>query len=159
MVNGFSKNYAMTGWRLGWMVIPEVLVRPVQKLAQNVFISPPSISQHAALHAFGLDNELAAMRETYRERRDFMLSRLKSLGFRIPVDPEGAFYIYAGIEKWAIDSMEFAERALKEAKTAITPGYDFGSFRAGEHIRFSYANSMERLKEGCLRIEQWLKAR
>jgi aspartate/methionine/tyrosine aminotransferase len=157
VVNGFSKTYAMTGWRLGWMVIPEVLVRPVQKIAQNVFISAPSISQYAAIHAFDGEDELEHMRMTYRERRDFMLARLKDIGFRIPVDPEGAFYIYAGIEKWGLDSMDFVERALREARTAITPGYDFGSFRAGSHVRFSYANSMERLKDGCDRLEEWLK--
>ena len=158
VVNGFSKNYAMTGWRLGWMVTPEALVRPIQKVAQNVFISPPSISQYAAVHAFDAASELAAMRQTYRERRDFMLGRLRDLGFCIPRDPEGAFYIYAGIERWGLDSMEFVERALREAKTAITPGYDFGSFRAGSHVRFSYANSMERLKDGCDRLAKWLAA-
>ena len=157
VVNGFSKNYAMTGWRLGWMVAPEALVRPIQKVAQNVFISPPSISQYAAVHAFDAVDGQIEMRQTYRERRDFMLARLRALGFRIPRDPEGAFYIYAGIEKWGLDSMEFVERALREAKTAITPGYDFGSFGAGSHVRFSYANSMERLKAGCDRLEAWLE--
>lgn len=157
IVNGFSKTYAMTGWRLGWMVVPEWLVRSVQKIAQNVFISPPSVSQYAALKAFDVMDEIETMRKTYEERRDFILPRLRGMGFDIPVDPEGAFYIYAGIERWGIDSMEFAERALKEAKVAITPGYDFGSFRAGTHVRFSYANSLERLKEGCNRLKKWLE--
>ena len=130
VVNGFSKTYAMTGWRLGWMVVPEVLVRPVQKVAQNVFISAPSISQYAAIHAFGVEDEIDRMVETYGKRRDFMLERLRDLGFRIPVDPRGAFYIYAGIEKWNLDSMVFVERALREAKTAITPGYDFGALQS-----------------------------
>jgi aspartate/methionine/tyrosine aminotransferase len=156
VVNGFSKTYAMTGWRLGWMVVPEILVRPVQKVAQNVFISAPSISQYAAIHAFGVEDEIDHMVETYGKRRDFMLERLRSLGFRIPIDPQGAFYIYAGIEKWNLDSMAFVERALREAKTAITPGYDFGAFRTSSHVRFSYANSMERLADGCDRLEKWL---
>jgi aspartate/methionine/tyrosine aminotransferase len=156
VVNGFSKTYAMTGWRLGWMVVPKTLVRPIQRVAQNVFISPPSVSQYAAIHAFSGLEEVTAMRETYKDRRDYMLPRLRSLGFRIPLDPEGAFYIYAGIEKWGIDSMEFVERALTEAKVALTPGYDFGAFRAGSHVRFSYANSMERLESGCDRLEKWL---
>jgi (5-formylfuran-3-yl)methyl phosphate transaminase len=156
VVNGFSKTYAMTGWRLGWMVVPKALVRPIQKVAQNIFISPPSISQYAAVFAFDAADAVETMRKTYGERRDFMLRRLRGLGFRIPLDPEGAFYIYAGIEKWGLDSMEFAERALREAKTAITPGYDFGSFGAGTHVRFSYANSMERLSAGCDRLEMWL---
>lgn len=157
VVNGFSKTHAMTGWRLGWMVVPQELVRPIQKVAQNVFISPPSIAQHAALYAFDVDADLEEMRSTYQERRDYMLPRLRNLGFTIPVDPEGAFYIYAGIEKWGLDSMEFVEKALVEAKVAITPGYDFGSYQAGSHVRFSYANSSERLKEGCDRLERWFQ--
>lgn len=107
VVSGFSKTHAMTGWRLGWMVVPEVLVRPVQKVAQSVFISPPSISQFAALYAFDVADDLERMRKTYEERRNFMLPRLRGLGFHIPSDPEGAFYIYAGIQKWGLDSMEF----------------------------------------------------
>ncbi len=158
VVDGFSKAFAMTGWRLGWMVVPDELVRPVQKIAQNVFISPPSISQYGALAAFGTREVLERMRSTYEERRNFMLPRLRGLGFTIPVDPQGAFYVYAGIERWAMDSMVFAERALAEAKVAITPGYDFGSFGAASHVRFSYANSLEMLREGCDRLERWLKA-
>jgi len=157
VVNGFSKAYAMTGWRLGWMVVPPALVRPIQKIAQNVFISPPSISQYAAMCAFDEADELENMRKTYEERRDFMLPQLKGLGFSIPVDPEGAFYIYAGIDRWGLDSMEFVEKALREARVALTPGYDFGSYKAGSHIRFSYANSLEMLEEGCKRLETWLK--
>ena len=157
VVNGFSKAYAMTGWRLGWMVVPPALVRPIQKIAQNVFISPPSISQYAAMYAFDEADELENMRKTYEERRDFMLPQLKRLGFSIPVDPEGAFYIYAGIDKWGLDSMEFVEKALREARVALTPGYDFGSYKAGSHIRFSYANNMNRLKAGCERLEKWLR--
>lgn len=157
VVNGFSKTHAMTGWRLGWMVVPQELVRPIQKVAQNVFISPPSIAQQAALYAFDVDNDLNVMRKTYQERRDYVFPRLRKLGFSVPIDPEGAFYIYAGIEKWGLDSMEFVERALIEAKVAITPGYDFGSYMAGSHVRFSYANSIERLKEGCNRLEKWLQ--
>jgi aspartate/methionine/tyrosine aminotransferase len=158
VVNGFSKTHAMTGWRLGWMVVPHELVRPIQKVAQNVFISPPSIAQRAALYAFDVDENLEEMRRTCQERRDYILPRLRKLGFNVPIDPEGAFYVYAGIEKWGSDSMEFVERALVEAKVAITPGYDFGSYMAGSHIRFSYANSLERLKEGCDRLEKWLQA-
>ena len=157
VVNGFSKTFAMTGWRLGWMVVPASLVRPVQKVAQNVFISPPTVSQYAALAAFDAVDDLEIMRKTYRARRDFLLPELRRLGFRIPVDPEGAFYIYADISQWRIDSMTFVERALEETKVALTPGYDFGSFEAGSHIRFSYANGMERLKEGCERLRPWLK--
>ena len=157
VVDGFSKAFAMTGWRLGWMVVPDELVRPVQIVAQNVFIAPPTLSQYAALKAFDAVHDTSHMRKTYEERRDFLLPALAMLGFRIPVEPEGAFYIYAGIGKWGIDSRTFAERALQEAKVAITPGYDFGSFRAGSHVRFSYATSIENLKLGCERLTAWLK--
>ncbi len=157
VIDGFSKTYAMTGWRLGWMVVPQSLVRPIQRVAQNVFISAPTVAQYAALSAFDVATELEAMKETYRERRAFLFPRLKQLGFELPAWPEGAFYIYAGIERWRIDSMEFVERALAEAKVAITPGYDFGAHRAGSHVRFSFANNMENLKKGCERLEAWLK--
>jgi aspartate/methionine/tyrosine aminotransferase len=157
VINGFSKAFAMTGWRLGWMAVPQSLVRPIQKIAQNVYISPPAISQYAALSAFDSEEELAVMRDTYRERRDFLLPRLRGLGFTVPLDPEGAFYIYAGIEKWGLDSMDFTERALAEAKVAITPGYDFGLFRAASHVRFTYTAHLEMLKEGCDRLEAWLR--
>ncbi len=157
VVDGFSKAFAMTGWRLGWMVVPDKLVRPVQIVAQNVFIAPPTLSQYAALKAFDSIGETERMRKTYEERRDFLLPELARLGFRIPVVPESAFYIYAGIEKWGIDSSVFADRALREAKVALTPGYDFGSFRAGSHVRFSYATSIENLRQGCDRLEKWLK--
>jgi len=156
VVDGFSKVFAMTGWRLGWMVVPEELVRPIQTVAQNVFISPPTLSQHAAVKAFESTAEVDSMRKFYKERRDFLLPALKKLGFRIPVDPEGAFYIYAGIEHWGIDSREFADRALREAKVALTPGYDFGSFGAGSHVRFSYATDVQKLKSGCDRLAAWL---
>ncbi|MBP1747690.1 MAG: aminotransferase [Deltaproteobacteria bacterium] len=157
LISSFSKAYAMTGWRLGWMIVPPDLVRPIQKLAQNLFIAPPSISQYAALGAFGDKEGLMKMRALYKERRDFLVPRLKSLGFVIPRVPDGAFYIYAGIENFGMDSMTFVERALSEAKVAITPGYDFGMIGASSHVRFSYADSLDNLKEGCDRLEIWLK--
>lgn len=156
VINGFSKTHAMTGWRLGWMVVPAELVRPIRNVAQNVFISPPSVSQYAALEAFRVDDDLEEMRRTYQARRDFMIPRLRKMGFDIPIDPEGAFYIYAGVEKWGMDSMEFVERALTEAGVALTPGRDFGSHKAGSHVRFSYANGLEMLILGCERLERWL---
>jgi len=139
------------------MVVPDELVRPVQIVAQNVFIAPPTLSQYAALKAFDAVHDTSRMRKTYEERRDFLLPALAMLGFRIPVEPEGAFYIYAGIEKWGIDSRTFVEKALQEAKVAMTPGYDFGSSQAGSHVRFSYATSIENLKLGCERLSVWLK--
>jgi len=157
IVDGFSKVFAMTGWRLGWMVVPEELVRPIQIVAQNVFISPPTISQYAAMSAFSAMQETAHMRTSYQKRRNFLLPELRKLGFRINVEPEGAFYIYAGIELWGMDSREFTNRALREAKVAITPGYDFGTFRAGAHVRFSYATGIDDLQLGCNRLENWIK--
>jgi aspartate/methionine/tyrosine aminotransferase len=157
VVSGFSKAFAMTGWRLGWMVVPPILIRPLQKLAQNLFIAPPSISQYAALGAFDDTEGLSAMCRLYKERRDFLLPRLQGLGFDLPVKPDGAFYIYAGIERFAMDSMTFVQRALSEAKVAITPGYDFGLFGASSHVRFSYADRLENLVEGCNRLERWLR--
>lgn len=157
VVDGFSKTYAMTGWRLGWIVVPESLVRPMQKVAQNVFISAPTISQHAALSAFDAKEDLESMKRRYVERRDYLFPRLGGLGFGLPVRPDGAFYIYADIAKWGMDSMLFTERALEEARVAVTPGHDFGSFRAASHVRFSYASDLENLREGCRRLEEWLK--
>lgn len=157
VINGFSKTFAMTGFRLGWMVVPELLVRPLQKCAQNLFISPSSVSQYAALGAFDNPREIENMRKTYEERRNYMLPRLKALGFSIPVNPNGAFYIYAGIEKWDLDSMDFVNRALVEAGVAITPGYDFGQFKAGSHVRFSYTEPIDKLSAGCDRLELWLR--
>jgi len=158
VINGFSKTHAMTGWRRGWMVVPKEIIRPIHKISQNVYISPPSIAQYAAMAAFDVADDLEVMRRTYASRRDVLLPRLKDIGFYIPVDPEGAFYIYADIGKWGIDSMVFVERALNEAKVALTPGYDFGSFKADSHIRFSYANKLEMLEEGCRRLEVWLSS-
>jgi aspartate/methionine/tyrosine aminotransferase len=155
VIDGFSKTYAMTGWRLGWTVVPDKLVRPLQTVAQNVFISAPTVAQHAAIAAFDAVDDISEMRKTYEARRDYLFPRLKKIGFELPVLPVAAFYIYANIEKWGIDSMEFVERALREAQVAITPGYDFGSYNAGSHVRFSYATAVERLAEGCCRLEKW----
>ena len=157
VINGFSKTHAMTGFRLGWMVVPESIVRTLQNCAQNIFISPPSISQYAALNAFDDPGAVDSMRETYTHRRNYLVPRLRELGFTIPFYPDGAFYVYAGIEQWPIDSMTFVNRALEEAKVAITPGCDFGSFLADSHVRFSYANDLENLKAGCDRLEKWLQ--
>lgn len=157
VIDGFSKTYAMTGWRLGWIVVPQFLVRPMQKVAQNVFISAPTIAQHAALRAFDARFEIEAMKETYRARRDYLLPCLERLGFVLPARPDGAFYVYANIDRWSMDSMEFTERALLEAHVAITPGYDFGSHLAGSHVRFSYANTLEQIEEGMGRLEKWLE--
>lgn len=157
VVDGFSKVYAMTGWRLGWMVVPEELVRPVQKISQNVYISAPTVSQYAALAAFDARDDVEQMKNRYRERRAYLLNQLEGLGFQLPASPQGAFYIYAGIQRWNLDSMLFVKRALSEARVALTPGYDFGAYRAGQFVRFSYASDKSRLEEGCRRLNIWLQ--
>jgi len=157
VVNGLSKTHAMTGWRLGWMVVPQALVRPIQKVAQNVFISAPTIAQYAALEAIDASQAVEEMRQTYLKRRNYLVPALRRLGFSVPIMPRGAFYVYAGIERWRMDSMEFVQRALKDALVAITPGYDFGAYLSDSHVRFSYANDLDQLKEGCRRIGRWLR--
>lgn len=157
VIDGLSKAYAMTGYRIGWAVVSKNLVPYIQKCSQNAFICPPSISQYIALYAFSAKEDLERMREEYRRRRDYLIPELKSMGFSIPVLPQGAFYVYAGIERFGLDSMEFCRRALEEAHVAITPGYDFGEYKARSHVRFSFATSMERLREGVSRLRKWLK--
>ncbi len=149
VVNGFSKTHAMTGWRLGWMVVPQELVRPIQKVAQNVFISPPSIAQRAALYAFDVDKTLKEMRRTYQERRDYVLPRLRKLGFNVPIDPEGAFYVYAN-RNGALTAWNSLNGPFVEAKVAITPGYDFGSHMAGSHIRFPMQTVLNDLRRAAI---------
>jgi aspartate/methionine/tyrosine aminotransferase len=150
VVNSFSKYFCMTGWRLGWIVAPESHVREIEKLAQNAFICPPAPAQYAALAAFRPETlaVLEERREQFRRRRDFMVPALRELGFRIPLNPEGAFYIYAGCEAFSDDSGRFAFRILEEAGVAITPGLDFGSNAPERHVRFAYTRSLEDLKEG-----------
>lgn len=158
VVNSFSKYFNMTGWRLGWIVVPEGHVREVEKLAQNAFICPPAPSQYAALAAFREDT-LAVLEERrleFRRRRDYMVPALRELGFRIPVMPEGAFYIYAGCERFSGDSTAFALQLLEEAGVAITPGLDFGSNRPERHVRFAYTRSLEDLEEGVASIRRML---
>ncbi|MBI4293267.1 MAG: pyridoxal phosphate-dependent aminotransferase [Betaproteobacteria bacterium] len=158
VVNSFSKYFCMTGWRLGWMVAPARYVREIERLAQNAFICPPAPAQYAALAAFRPDTIalLEERRLEFMRRRDFMLPALRALGFEIPVTPTGAFYIYAGCERFADDSAEFALRLLEQAGVAITPGIDFGSHLARSHVRFAYTRALEGLKEGVARIGRLL---
>ena len=154
VVNSFSKYFNMTGWRLGWLVVPPGLVREIEKLAQNAFICASAPAQYAALAAFlpGTLEVLEARRAEFQRRRDFLVPALRSLGFSVPVVPQGAFYIYAGCERFAEDSWEFAMRLLDEAGVAITPGLDFGTNHPERHVRIAYTRSMEELGEGVERI-------
>jgi aspartate/methionine/tyrosine aminotransferase len=158
VVNSFSKYFNMTGWRLGWIVAPETHVREIEKLAQNAFICPSAPAQYAALAAFRPETlaVLEERRQEFHRRRDHVVPALRELGFRIPVMPEGAFYIYAGCEGFSKDSSEFALRVLEEAGVAITPGLDFGSNRPERHVRFAYTRSLEDLEEGIERIARML---
>jgi aspartate/methionine/tyrosine aminotransferase len=159
VVNSFSKYFCMTGWRLGWVVAPESHVREIEKLAQNVFICPSAPAQYAALAAFRPETlaVLEQRREEFRRRRDFMVPALRDLGFRIPLMPEGAFYIYGGCERFSDDSRRFAMRVLEEAGVAITPGLDFGSNAPERHVRFAYTRSLDDLKEGVESITRMLR--
>jgi aspartate/methionine/tyrosine aminotransferase len=158
VVNSFSKYFCMTGWRLGWIVAPESHVREIEKLAQNAFICAPAPAQYAALAAFRPEtlSVLEERREEFRRRRDFLVPALRGLGFRIPVMPEGAFYVYAGCEELSGDSARFALRVLEEAGVAITPGLDFGSHAPERHVRFAYTRALADLQEGVESIARML---
>jgi aspartate/methionine/tyrosine aminotransferase len=159
VINSFSKYFGMTGWRLGWLVAPPALVPELDKLAQNLFLAAPTLSQHAALHAFDRDTIeiLEQRRECFRQRRDYLLPALRALGFAIPVQPEGAFYLYADCSRFSDDSFALSNRLLEEAGVAITPGIDFGSYRASHHVRFAYTTSLENLQEGVRRLQEYLR--
>jgi len=160
VINSFSKYYGMTGWRVGWLVAPERYVNAVDKLAQNIFIAPSTPAQYAALAAFGADvgRELERRRQIFRQRRDYLLPALRELGFEIPVTPQGAFYVYADCRRFTDDSYRFAFELLDKAGVAVTPGVDFGFHRPREHLRFSYANTLENLQEGVRRIASYVAA-
>lgn len=156
VLDGFSKRYAMTGWRLGYVIVPPEFVRPIQKLQQNLFICAASFVQEAAIAALKEgDPYVKKMAEVYDQRRRYLLSRLKDMGIATAVEPTGAFYALANIKKYAKESYSFAFEALREAKVAVTPGIDFGSSCEG-YIRISYANSLENIEEGMNRLEGFL---
>jgi len=159
VINSFSKYFNMTGWRLGWMVVPEAYIPVVDKLAQNLFLAAPTPAQYAALAAFEPQTLaiLEERREEFQRRRDYLLPALRELGFDIPVTPHGAFYIYANCERFSDDSFALSRRLLEEAGVAVTPGMDFGTHRANTHLRFAYTTSVERLSEGVRRIAEFLK--
>ncbi len=158
VVNSFSKYYGMTGWRLGWLVAPGPYVPAIDKLAQNIFLAASTLAQYAALAAYdaGVQQELQKRRDIFRDRRDFLLPALRELGFEIPLVPQGAFYLYADCSRFTDDSQAFALRLLDQAGVAITPGLDFGSHRAAQHVRFSYANTLDNLREGVARLREYL---
>lgn len=158
VVNSFSKYYGMTGWRVGWLVVPQDYLSAIDKLAQNIFISTGTPAQYAALAALNddVDRELRRRVGVFRKRRDFLLPALRSLSFDIAVTPQGAFYLYADCSRFTSDSHAFALDVLEKIGIAITPGLDFGRNRPERYVRFSYANTLDNLKEGVRRLSEYL---
>lgn len=158
VISSFSKYFNMTGWRLGWLVAPERHVRDIEKLAQNLYISPATPSQRAALACFHPETRaiLEARRDEFRARRDFLVPALRELGFGIPVMPTGGFFVYADCSRFGMDSERFALEALQATGVAFTPGIDFGSNRPEAHVRFAYTIARSLLEEGVRRLASWL---
>ena len=154
VINSFSKYFQMTGWRLGWMVIPEAYVRDIEKLAQNLVLCPSAPAQYGALAAFAPETIaiLEARRAEFRARRDFLAPALESIGFRITARPEGAFYLYCDCSDLSNDSFALARDLLEKAGVAATPGLDFGSNAPEKHIRFAYTTGVDRLAEAVNRL-------
>jgi len=161
VVSSFSKFFNMTGWRLGWVVAPERHVRDLEKIAQNLYISPATVSQRAALACFE-PATLALLEErrlAFRDRRDFLVPALRELGFGIPVTPTGGFFVYADSSRFAADSLAFCRDVLEAVGVAITPGIDFGSHRAAAHVRFAYTIERAKLEDGVDRLRRHLRKR
>ncbi|MDG9857013.1 pyridoxal phosphate-dependent aminotransferase [Pseudomonas nitroreducens] len=159
VLNSFSKYFGMTGWRLGWLVAPPDAVGELEKLAQNLYISAPSMAQHAALACFEPATLaiLEERREEFRRRRDYLLPALRELGFGIAVEPEGAFYLYADISAFGGDAFAFCQHFIETEHVAFTPGVDFGRYQASHHVRFAYTQSVDRLQQAVERIARGLK--
>lgn len=156
VLNGFSKLYAMTGWRLGYIIAPREFVRPIQKIQQNFFISANNFVQWAGITTLkDAGEEVKTMVEIYDQRRKFIIPKLKKMGFKIPVEPTGAFYILANAKEFSQNSYELSMDILKKAGVAVTPGIDFGSNAEG-YTRFSYTNSMDNLREGINRLNKYI---
>ncbi|WP_444461958.1 pyridoxal phosphate-dependent aminotransferase [Rhodobacter capsulatus] len=159
VINSFSKYFSMTGWRLGWMVVPETHIRTVERLAQNLFICPPHASQIAALAALEATEELEANRAVYAANRALMLDRLPKAGFTRIAPPDGAFYIYADVSDLTTDSRAFAAEVLEQAGVAVTPGLDFDPVRGATTLRFSYARATADIEEGLDRLARFMANR
>ncbi|UFH49997.1 pyridoxal phosphate-dependent aminotransferase [Pseudomonas sp. KNUC1026] len=158
VLNSFSKYFGMTGWRLGWLVAPQAAVPELEKLAQNLYISASSIAQHAALACFTAPaiEIFEQRRQAFAERRDFLLPALRELGFKIALEPEGAFYLYADISAFGGDAFAFCQHFLETEHVAFTPGLDFGRYRASTHVRFAYTQSLAQLEEAVQRLRRGL---
>jgi aspartate/methionine/tyrosine aminotransferase len=161
VINSFSKYFNMTGWRLGWLVVPEHMVSAIEKLAQNLFICPSSIAQHAGVACF-LPESIAIYEERkaeFRRRRDYIVPALRELGFKVPVMPDGAFYVYADCSALSDDADRLTIELLEEAGVVLVPGLDFGPHTEHNYIRLSYATSLENLQEAVARMRRFFAAR
>ena len=159
VLNSFSKYFGMTGWRLGWLVAPPQAVPALEKLAQNLYISAPTIAQHAALACFEADTIaiFEQRRAAFQARRDYLLPALRALGLRIEVEPQGAFYLYADVSAFTDDAQAFCTHFLETEHVAFTPGLDFGHYRANQHVRLAYTQKIPRLEEAVRRIARGLE--
>ncbi|NQV79530.1 MAG: aminotransferase class I/II-fold pyridoxal phosphate-dependent enzyme, partial [Alphaproteobacteria bacterium] len=156
VLNGFSKYYGMTGWRLGWMVLPEDMVGPMERLAQNLYISSNAVSQRAALAAFDCRDELERNVEVYRRNRDLLLEALPRAGITEMAPADGAFYIFANVSRLTNDSADFCARLLAETGVAVTPGIDFDTEQGHTYIRISFAGETDTIRNAADRIVSWL---
>jgi aspartate/methionine/tyrosine aminotransferase len=156
VINSFSKYFCMTGWRLGWMVVPEAMLRTVERLAQHMFISPPAISQHAGIHVFDHLPELDSRVEGYARNRDLLLQELPKAGFRAFAPPDGAFYLYSDVGHLTNDSLDFCRRMLAESGVAATPGMDFDPVQGHRFIRMSFCRSEQHVRTAAERLKVWL---
>lgn len=158
VINSFSKYFQMTGWRLGWLAAPAPLMESIERLAQNLFLAPPTTAQLAALAAFDAETQaiLEARRVEFKARRDFLLPALRDLGFGLPLTPAGAFYLYADVSRFAENSFAFAAGMLEEVGVAVTPGLDFGEVTPERYVRFAYTRPLPVLREAVARIRQFV---
>jgi aspartate/methionine/tyrosine aminotransferase len=158
VTNSFSKYFSMTGWRLGWLVVPPALVPVLERLAQNLFICPSALAQHAALACFTPESMAVyeQRREAFRERRDYIVPALEALGLRVPAKPDGAFYVYVDCAATGLGSTELCNRLLEEAHVSLVPGADFGVHEPERYLRLSYATPLPLLKEAIGRMASWL---
>jgi aspartate/methionine/tyrosine aminotransferase len=159
VINSFSKYFSMTGWRIGWMVVPEDHVRTVERLVQNLFICAPHAAQIAALAAMGCKDELQANLDVYKANRKLMLDGLPRAGFTNIAPPDGAFYVYADVSDLTQDSRAFAAEILEQAGVAVTPGLDFDPVRGATTLRFSYARATKDIQEGLQRLNKFMANR
>jgi aspartate/methionine/tyrosine aminotransferase len=155
VLNSFSKYFAMTGWRLGWLLLPEDAIDPVTRLAENLFVSPPTLSQMVATQIFDYRQELDKYLDVYRANREVLINELPKSGFGNFSPPQGAFYIYCDLGEMTGDSINFCKKMLDEARVSVTPGVDFDVTRGHKMVRISYAGATEDIREACWRLEEW----